>query len=148
MASAGGDTAVPAILVPAPCPFNAYAMRMINTLSSGTTVYLHNPTGSNHLPPSPDGNIDRDGNTVPFSVTYSIISGCLLIGTATLEFHAKALRYLSYKYGKMPFDDSRFNDKWVCWEIEPSVGSGPSIEDLEAQVEAHLEAQAEIARGK
>ena len=143
-------------------PFNNNAMLMIKKLSDGTSVFLFKPTGVKENDQCTEDDKDREGNPVPYDVRFGIISGCLSIHTATLEFHAKAKSYFSYLWG----EPSEAKDGSYIWEIQPSVEQiiafkakskkTPELEtpvssqepDVDAQVERHFEMMADLARGK
>jgi hypothetical protein len=105
-------------------PFNEHAMRMIDALADGTTVYLYKPTGKKDFDVSEDAigknYCDDTGKPAPYDVRFSIITGCLGIRTATLEFHAKALQFLSYTFGSEPHDVDDDKDGSCHWEIMPT----------------------------
>lgn len=118
-------------------PFNENAMRMIDALSWGTTVYLYKPTGVKAFDVSED--VGKDGNDdtgkpAPYDVRFSIISGCLGIRTATPEFHAKALQFLSYKFGEP--DDG--DDTSCLWEVMPTEAQQNVFNDEFAKSKAGI----------
>jgi hypothetical protein len=101
-------------------PFNEHATRLIYRMSSKTTVYLYRPS-----PLCTECNRETtfdDETPCVYDVSFSNVSGCLIIQTTTLEFYGKALIYLKRLYGPItdimtPSEQCPKYDG-VFWEVD------------------------------
>ena len=121
-------------------PFNKLDMVLIELYEDGKCVRLEKPNkdkicivnGSEWMP---------HGFATPYEVTAYSVLGVCVIETLTDKFYNEALKFLTYKFGGTPEDNGHKSVEW-------SFPSKEEMEDIEAQVEAHHEMLAEIARGK
>lgn len=118
-------------------PFNKFDITLIDLYTNNRAVRLYKPDAKNIVNGT---HADHGKAGVPYEIVARSVNGVLEITTITDDFYAKALLFLSTRFGGAG-DDNGGNVEWSF----PADDDEP---DYEAMVEAHLESQAEIARGK